>query len=942
MKNRTLEKIWIILLIGMISLLHAYEKTANGIVLDVNQGGVQKIKIQVCDEDILHIMATPESEFSTRPSLAIENFTPKKVQWSVEEQGGIIYLKTQKLTAKINAQTGQLTFEDADGNVLLQEKTAGKTINKAVVMDEDVYQIREVFDSPADEAFYGLGQHQNNVMNYKNRDVDLWQYNIVAVVPFLLSSKNYGILWDNNSRTKFGDVRDYISLSNLKLINKDGKPGGLTAEYFRDEGMDSLFTVFTEPRIQHEYLDVNDPYVNGFRDNVRAIRYSGEIEADETGVYQFRLYSSSFAKMWLNGELVVDSWRQNWLPWTHYAKLNMEEGKRYKIKIEWIPNSGYMGLRYLPPIGTPEPNTMSLWSEVADQIDYYFVQGKDLDEVVQGYRELTGQAPLMPKWALGFWQCRERYISQKQLLSVVKEFRDRKIPIDNIVQDWMYWPEDKWGDHDFDTSRFPDPEGMMKTLHEDLNAHLMISVWPKFYMGTEHYEQMDAKGFLYKRNIEKLERDWVGPGYYSSFYDPYSQASRDLFWKQINAKLFSKGIDAWWLDATEPDIHSNLSRPETRLRLGPTQMGSIPRYLNTFSLMNAKGIYEGQRQVEPNQRVFILTRSAFAGQQRYSAATWSGDIATRWYDLKAQIPAGINFCMSGIPYWTTDIGGFAVEPRFERNVKPEDLEEWREFNTRWFQFGTFCPIFRVHGQYPLREMFNIAPGNHLAYQTMLAYDNLRYRLMPYIYSVAGAVTHYGASIMRGLVMDFASDSKVLNIGDQFLFGPSIMVCPVTDYKARSRSVYLPKGSDWYGLQTGTFLEGGQNIDADAPYSDIPLYVKAGAIVPFGPELQYTSEMPEDPIRLMVYTGADGQFTLYEDEGINYNYEKGKFSVIPMAYNESETALTIGERSGSFEGMLEKRTFEIVWISPDSPQKLNFFSKPDMTVQYDGEEIVVRK
>ena len=615
---------------------------------------------------------------------------------------------------------------------------------------------------------------------------------------------------------------------------------------------------------------------------------------------------------------------------------------KYPIKIEWIHIGGFIGLKCLPPQDKIYDNSLSLWSEVGDQIDYYFIAGENPDQIIKGYRTITGKAPMMPKWAMGFWQCRERYQTQEQLLDVVKEFRKRQIPLDNVVQDWFYWPEDQWGSHDFDLSRFPDPAGMIEELHNDLHSHIMISVWPKFYVGTEHYKQFEENGWLYMRNVEKGQRDWVGPGYVSSFYDPYSEGARDLFWKQMNEKLFSKDFDAWWLDATEPDLQSNLSREETRLRNGPTAMGTFARYLNTFSLMNAKGVYDKQRETRPDQRVFILTRSAFAGQQRYAAATWSGDIATRWYDLKAQIPAGLNFSLSGLPYWTTDIDGFGVEPRFERNVKPEDLEEWRELNTRWFQFGTFCPLFRVHGQYPFREMFNIAPDDHPAYQAMLAYDQLRYRLMPYIYSLTGMVTQKDYTIMRALVMDFAQDKNVLNVGDQFMFGPAILVNPVTEYKARKRQLYLPAGTGWYDLKTGKHFKGGQIIEADAPYSDIPLFVKEGSIIPFGPAMQYSDEKPADPIRLCIYTGQDGTFELYEDENVNYNYEKGAFAIIPFVYDEAKRQLTIEKRQGEFPGMLQERTFEIVWITESQPTGLDFNLVPVQSVHYDGKKLVVKQ
>ena len=573
-----------------------------------------------------------------------------------------------------------------------------------------------------------------------------------------------------------------------------------------------------------------------------------------------------------------------------------------------------------------------------------------MDDIIHGYRQVTGKAPMMPKWSMGLWQCRQRYQTQDELLSVVKEFRKRKIPMDNIVQDWFYWKEDQWGSHEFDPTRYPDPVGMVKELHNDLHTHIMISVWAKFYVGTKNYEAFKKRGWLYKRNVEKGQRDWVGPGYVSTFYDPYSTDARKLYWEQINEHLFSKGFDAWWLDSVEPDICSNLSRKETTLRNGPTALGSAARYANTFSLMNCKAVYDGQRKVDPNKRVFILTRSAFAGQQRYAAATWSGDVAARWEDLRNQISAGMNFCISGIPYWTTDIGGFAVEHRYEK-PNDSDLKEWRELMTRWFQFGTFCPLLRVHGEFPYREMFNVAPEDHPAYKTMLAYDKLRYRLMPYIYSLNGMVTQNDYTIMRALVMDFQNDKNVLNIDNQFMFGPSLLINPVTEYKARERNVYLPKislpstgegpGMGWYDLQTGKEYDGGQTINAEAPYENIPIFVKSGSIIPCGPAVQYASEKPADPIRLFVYTGNDGSFNLYEDENVNYDYEKGKFAIIPFAYNETNKTLTMGKRKGEFKGMLKNRTFEVIWISSTKPSGLDFDSKPDAVIKYDGSEQIVK-
>jgi alpha-D-xyloside xylohydrolase len=407
----------------------------------------------------------------------------------------------------------------------------------------------------------------------------------------------------------------------------------------------------------------------------------------------------------------------------------------------------------------------------------------------------------------------------------------------------------------------------------------------------------------------------------------------------MDDKLNRLGIDGWWLDATEPDMHSNLSIEERKLNMSPTGMGSGAKFFNAFSLLNAKAIYEGQRKSSPEKRVFILTRSAFAGQQRFAAVTWSGDIVSRWSNFKDQIATGINFSLSGIPYWTMDIGGFAVEKRFE-NASGETLEEWRELNTRWFQFGTFCPIFRSHGQFPFREIFNISPEGHEAFSSMVYYDKLRYRLMPYIYSLAGGCYFDDYTIMRGLVMDFKDDAKVLNIADQYMFGPGLLINPVTENNVTSRKVYLPSPAGWYDFYTGKYFKGDQTLQADAPYGRIPVFVKEGSIIPTGPELQYTHEKPADPLKIFVYTGKNANFVLYEDEGVNYNYEQGKFSKISFQYNEENKSLTISKREGSFLGMSDKRIIQIIWVKPDRAKSNESLTMPDQVVSYDGGKVVV--
>ena len=403
------------------------------------------------------------------------------------------------------------------------------------------------------------------------------------------------------------------------------------------------------------------------------------------------------------------------------------------------------------------------------------------------------------------------------------------------------------------------------------------------------------------------------------------------------------------MDASEPNVRDCTPMWYRKALSGPTALGTTTEYFNAYSIVNADAIYNGQRSVNPNQRVFLLTRSGFAGEQRYSTATWSGDIGTRWEDMRAQMTAGLNYSMSGLPFWGMDQGGFCVENRYvaaqqlfdRQGVENEDLKEWRELQARWSQFGTFIPLFRVHGQWPLREIWNIAPDNHPAYKSFVYYDKLRYRLMPYLYSMAGWVHTKDYTMMRGLMMDFNGDSEVYNIKDQWMFGPALMACPVGYYKARNRSVYFPKQTGWYDLYSGEYIAGGQTLIVDAPYERIPVYVREGSIIPYGPEMQYSDEKPADDITLYVYAGQNGEFQLYEDEGTNYNYEKGKFATIDITYDDAAKTLTLGKRNGSFNGMLKERRFHVVYVTADQPRALNFEPQNVPVVNYKGNQVVVK-
>ncbi len=904
-----------------------------------NSLGGKNIKIEVVSDAIIHVSVTPLSSFSSDTSLIINGNKMNLPKWEYQVKGDSLEMATSLLKTNISLKDGGIRFATVGGQSLLSEvKGGGKTFIPEAVSGHHFYQIHQVFNSPDNEAFYGLGQHQNSIMNFKGQDVDLFQFNTMIAVPFVVSDKNYGILWDNYSQSKFGDIRDYENISSLRLYGEAGQSGGLTATYTDAKDSSKVLLKRQESVIDYAFLNSKDVFPPELKQGGKAT-WTGFIETNYTGDHKFRLYSSGYVKVWINNQLVLpETWRQNWNPKQNPFTYYMEKGKRYAFRMEWVSEGGYLSLKWLSPLSPVDQGNLSLYSKVGKQINYYFIKGDNLDQVIGNYRELTGKAPIMPSWAMGLWQSRERYKTQDELISTVKEFRKREIPLDNIIMDWQYWADDQWGTHEFEKSRFPDADEMIRTLH-NLNTHFMISVWPKFYPGTENFNRMNSKGFLYQENLRLKHKDWVGPGYLNTFYDAFNPGARKLYWQLMNEKLFSKGVDAWWLDASEPDIHSNLSLEMRESLMNPTAMGSGAEYFNAYPLMHNRAVYEGQRSINPDQRVFILTRSSFAGQQHFAVATWSGDVVSRWHDLKAQIPAGLNFSLSGIPFWTTDIGGFALEKKYE-HAQGEDLDEWRELQTRWFQFGTFCPLFRVHGQYPYREMYNIAPEGNIAYETMLSYDKLRYRLMPYLYTLNGMVYWKNYTIMRSLVMDFEQDQRVRSIGDQFMLGPSILVCPVYEYKVRSRKVYLPEGSNWYNLQNGEWLQGGQTINAVAPLSDIPLFVKEGSILPTGPALQYTGEKKADPITLWVYTGKDASFELYEDEGTNYNYEKGLYSIIPIRYEEVTHSLIIGSRKGTFTGMLKERTFRIVKISKEQPMTLDYDRKADHEIRYDGQLVKI--
>ena len=940
--------------------------------------GPSQIRLQVVNDRIIRVQATAEQSFRSKQSLII---VPQegKANYKVEEQGDDLIITTAAMRAVLNEATGQITFYDLKGQVLLNEVAqGGKTFKPFTVPDREIgvdiakvpeaqkhgWSWRALFDSPDNEAFYGLGQHQSEELNMKGKNEDLFQYNTKVSVPFVISNKNYGILWDSYSYSRWGNPNDYLQLNRaFKLYDKDGKEGQLTGTYVAKNGQkivrgeDSIYFEYAMPETS-EICNKTDKggiqnLPKGFALNGSKVVYEGYVEAPTNSFYQFILYYAGYMKIYIDGKLVVpERWRTAWNPNSYKFETAIQKGKKTPIRIEWQPDGdvSYCGLRVAAPRSEAEKNQLSIWSEMSPDMDYYFIAGKNMDEVISGYRTLTGKAPVYPKWVLGFWQSRERYQSSKDIEENMKKFRDLKIPVDNIVQDWNYWKLDSWGSHEFEASRYPNPQAMLDSVHA-LHGRFMISVWPKFYDTVKNYEKLDAKGWMYHQAIKDDIHDWLG--FRGSFYDAYDAGARKMFWRQMDENLYTKykfGIDAWWMDASEPNVRDCTPMWYRKALSGPTALGTSTEYFNAYSIVNADAIYNGQRSVNPNQRVFLLTRSGFAGEQRYSTATWSGDIATRWEDMRAQMTAGLNYSMAGLPFWGMDQGGFCVENRyvaaqqeFDKTGKENaDLKEWRELQARWNQFGCFVPLYRAHGQWPLREVWNIAPADHPAYKTIVAYDKLRYRLMPYLYSMAGMVHLKDYTMMRGLVMDFNGDDKVLDIKDQWMFGSALMACPVGEYQKYSREVYLPKQKGWYDFYTGAYHAGGQTIVADAPFDKIPVFIPEGAILPIGPEMQWSDEKKPELIDLYVYAGKDGSYTLYEDEGTNYNYEKGKYAVIDFKYDDARKQITIGARKGSFDGMLQKRRFNIILVDQKKQQGVNLAKSPKgKVVKYSGQAMTVK-
>lgn len=798
------------------------------------------MRLEVCGDRVVHVVASRTSELpNPKVPIVIQPCQPNYFQVSVGTKN--VKLSTAVVTVIVDRATGALSFWSREGKQLLSEpKQGGKAFDVPSVFGAKTWQVQQTFASSGPEAMYGLGQHQEGIFDLRGVPVRLSQANTNISIPFLLSSNGYGLLWNNAALTDFNPADQSIAI---------------------------------------------DPNTG-----------KGKFTTGAKGIYGFVLTSDNKDRLLLrvNGLPVIDL-ENTWTPTTASGVIPLEANTEYEVVAQGGKGGVQLAVR-------PLQSTTTFRSEVGQAVDYYFFYGPELNRVISDYRSLTGAAPLFPKWAYGYWQCRERYHSQQEILETAAEFRKRKIPVDVLVQDWLYWGKYGWNAIKFDEDNYPRPKEMMDQLHAN-DLHMLISVWSKFGENTDVYKRMAAKSLIIP-----------GSDAWMDFFNP---RARTEFWSELKSGIFETGMDGWWMDASEPEYDA--------LKGKQTFLGDGESLRNAYPLYVSQAIYQGQRATTDRKRVVILTRSAFAGQQRYGAASWSGDISANWITFKRQIPAGLSFSMSGIPYWTTDIGGF---------FRPKDQytsEAYHELLIRWFQYGAFCPIFRVHGYQSKAEIWNY--GQKVE-DILRQYDDLRYRLMPYIYSTASRVTRNGETFMRSLPLEFSSDESARQISDQFMFGEALLINPVTTEGAKERTVYLPAQHDWIDFWTGKRVHGGQTIKAEAPLNRIPIYARAGSIIPFGPLSESTSEKP-DPIELRIYAGASGKFILYEDQGDSYDYERGAYSEIPISWDDRAGRLTIGNRRGSFPGMLDHRTFKVIIVKDGRGTGIAASSQPDATIEYTG-------
>ncbi|MBN2188822.1 MAG: glycoside hydrolase family 31 protein [Chitinispirillaceae bacterium] len=804
----------------------SYTVNSSGVTFVMSPGSM---RIDVCSDRIIRV------RYSSQGTIPVDNnmnflvtrtWTPPA--FTHAETTADVTITTANIRVRVTKATGALTFLDLGGTAILQETAnGGKSLTP---------YIEQSFDSPSDEAIYGLGSMHDGIINYRGMPQYFYQANTHIAMPMILSNKGYGVLWANASRT-------YFNLPGQQIT------GG-------------QFTTTTAG----DYVFLG---VDGSHQSTITITVDGRT-------------LNTLNNTWHSGSLS--------------GKINL--GASRTVSATLSSGTLYGGLMQ---------NSTKFSSRGGQIVDYYFFYGPNPDDVIAGFRTATGAAPLFSKGTYGFVQCRERYSSQAEILDNAHQFRTRTIPVDIIVQDWNYWGSYGWGAMQFDPAAYPNPTTMIDSLHR-MHYKYMISVWSNPQGSSNQV-----------RNALNAQNQII-PG--TNFFDAYNPTGRSIYWQYMNNAFFAIGTDAFWEDANEPE---NTNLESTTVNFGSGAV-SGRTYANAYGLHVCKAVADGWRSVSSAKRVCILTRSGFPGSQRFGTIYWNGDIGGNWDWFQRSIPAGLNFCMAGIPYWTTDIGGF-----FRPSNQYTDAG-YNELLTRWIEYGAFCPIFRIHGYTSQTEIWRYTAATQAAFRM---YDDLRYRLLPYYYSLARMVTNSGYTIMRGLAMDFRTDANVNNITNQFMTGPAFLVNPVTTAGATTRSVYLPSGSTWYNFWNGQTSAGGQTVSARAHRDTIPVFVRSGSIVPMGPYLQYAAQKQADTIELRVYPGASGSLTLYEDQSENYNYESGAYATIPITYDGS--CVRIGARSGSFTGMLTSRRFNVVFVRSNHGVGVPWttVASPDTSVLYSG-------
>jgi alpha-D-xyloside xylohydrolase len=848
----------------------SYKQTKQGVNVTLSDG---TLGIYPLSDNAAQIKFFNGTESSLQELVLTESTTIPV--FKVADGAAKLEVKTKKIAIVIDKQTGNLSYINNEGEMFLSEKAGTRQINPSTIQGEPCVVAEQSFESPSGEYIFGLGQFQDGHYNLKGVSRRLTQVNSQIAIPFIYSSSGYGLLWHQYGLTDFNPADNFI---NLEKQEQAASANNQMAEVTTTAG--------TQKVSQNQSL------------------YLGKFTVPADGEYSVFLDLGSMGNRHLvviDGKPCVDQ-SNMWLPPTVGALVNLKAGEHQVQVLCKSDNTPKLSWKL-------KDNTTTFRSPNAKSLDYVVFYGPSADEVIAAYRNLSGSVPMFPQWAYGFWQCRERYSSGKQLVETVKEFRQRNLPMDVIVQDWQYWGNMGWGVPVFDTVNYKNPAGFINELHE-LNAHFNISIW-------SNPDKNSSIGKKYVANNRFIPN--------TKWLDYFNPETRKDYWNTLNDNMFSNGVDSWWMDAVEPE-NDALKGERTYLGLGDF-------YRLTYPLMVSKAVYEGQREVTNDKRVCILTRSAFPGQQRYGIINWSGDIGWDWDTYRRQIVAGLNFTITGMPYWTTDIGGF-----FRPGRSQYSDEKYHEILTRWYQWGAFCPIFRIHGYMTETEPWKYGQKVEDNMRKMLT---LRYRLLPYIYSEAWQVTNNGSTTMRPMVMDFNGDTEALNQQYQYMFGKSILVAPITKPNVSTWDVYLPKSSGWYDFYTGINYTGGQTVKADAPLDKIPLFIKAGTILPVGPDVQFASEKKWDNLEIRIYEGANGSFTLYEDEGDNYNYEQGAYSSITFKWNNAKRTLVINDRKGTFKEMLTKRMFNIVLVNERNAVGFETSAKYNKEISYKGEKITVK-